>query len=81
MAVVFFTVEEVANMARVSVDYVYKLAARGELGCYKIGNLLRFTQAQVDEWLESKRLKSSAELKAQAATYVRSKPLKMNRKE
>lgn len=80
MAVVFYTVEEVAGMARVSTDYIYKLAARGELGSYKIGNLLRFTEAQVNEWLESKRVKSRTELRAMAATYVKSHPLNLNRK-
>lgn len=48
------TVEEVAKRLRVARAFVYRHAV--ELGAFKIGSHLRFSEREVNEWLEQQRL-------------------------
>ena len=42
---------EVADLLRVSLDTVYRLAARGELPGLKFGRLWRFSESDIEECL------------------------------
>lgn len=75
------TVEQVAEMLQLSTDKVYRMASSMELGSYKIGNVRRFSTAQVEEWLERNRIRSLGEMATAAKSYVKSHPLRVaNRK-
>ena len=47
-----YTVEEVAEILKMSKDYVYDRAAEGTLPCYKLGRELRFTAEHISTFLE-----------------------------
>ena len=48
----FLTVSEVAQQLRVSSGLVYKLARNGQIEHHRIGSRLRFSQRQVDDYLQ-----------------------------
>ena len=60
------TVEEVAELLQIGRNAVYELARNGEIGSYKIGRKLRFTYADVQEYIIS-----SHQPKRQGARSVR----------
>lgn len=45
------TAKEVAEMLGVDVAMVYRLAKRGELGHYRVGDTVRFPQRDVEEFI------------------------------
>ena len=47
-----FTVKEVAKRLQVSIGFIYKSIASGELECHRFGKAIRVTQAQLDDFLE-----------------------------
>lgn len=55
---VWMTVKDVATYLKLSPDLIYRLAQRGKLPAYKVGNRWRFKKAKLDDWMES--LKVSA---------------------
>lgn len=74
------TVDQVANMLQMSTDAIYRMAARREIGSYKIGNLRRFSMKQIEEWLENCRERSEVELREIGETWTKSHPLLLHRK-
>lgn len=46
------TTGEVSRRLRVSINTVHRLAEQGEIKCYRVGRLRRFTVAAVDAYLE-----------------------------
>ena len=51
------TIPQVADRLSVSTKCVYKLTERGELSSYKIGKLVRIDEADVAEYLASRRIR------------------------
>jgi excisionase family DNA binding protein len=49
--------KEVAQMLKVSVRSVTRLAERGELVGFKVGDLWRFHKSDVDAYIESQKRK------------------------
>lgn len=49
--------KEVAQMLRVSVRTITRLAERGELSGFKVGDLWRFYQSDVEAYVEAQRRK------------------------
>ena len=49
--------KEVAQMLRVSVRSVTRLAERGEIVGFKVGDLWRFHKSDVDAYIESQKRK------------------------
>ena len=52
MASELLDAKEVAHMLRVSVRTVVRLAERGELVAFKVGDLWRFRRADVDTYIQ-----------------------------
>ena len=48
----FYTVESLAERMGVSKAVIYSLLKRGRIQAYRIGRRLRFSQDQVDDYLE-----------------------------
>lgn len=46
---------ELAELLGMSQDYVYELAASGELPSFKIGGYRKFRASDVEQWLERHR--------------------------
>ena len=52
-------------------SYLYKLSATGEIPCSKpLGKRLYFSRSQLEAWLMSRPVKSSAAIDTEAATFV-----------
>lgn len=49
------TVDELAVVLRCQPEKVYRLAARGELPSYKVEGRRLFAEAEVVDWLETRR--------------------------
>ncbi len=49
------TAREVADFLGVHENWVYDRAASGELPSYKIGATRRFRQAELEDWLSTRR--------------------------
>jgi excisionase family DNA binding protein len=50
------TVPEAAKHMRISTSFLYRLTAAGKIRFYKIGSTCRFTNAQLDEWINSREV-------------------------
>lgn len=47
----YLTVEEVAERFGLNATTVYRLAQRGKLPAFKVGNQWRFSELRLDEWV------------------------------
>ena len=47
----YLTVEDVAKRFNVNVTTVYRLAQRGKLPAFKVGNQGRFSDHRLEEWV------------------------------
>jgi putative molybdopterin biosynthesis protein len=50
----FYTLEEVANMLRVSVETVRRLIIHGEIDAKRVGRQYRISQENLNKYLERK---------------------------
>lgn len=48
------TTQETADYLKITLDYLYRIARRGEIPAFRIGDLWRFRKADIDKWLEGK---------------------------
>ena len=46
-----FSIQEVANILKVSTDTVYRMVRRGQLRGYKKGRGLKFKKKEIDEFI------------------------------
>ena len=46
------TVEQVADELQISVSSIYKAVASGQLGCFRLGRLIRLSPEEVKRWRE-----------------------------
>ncbi|MDR1045853.1 MAG: helix-turn-helix transcriptional regulator [Candidatus Adiutrix sp.] len=49
------TAPEVADMLKIAKNTVYELIKRGEINCYKVGRKVRFTRADVEQYIARAR--------------------------
>ena len=49
----YLTVDEVAKRFHVNPTTVYRLAKRGHLPGFKVGNQWRFRETRLEEWIEN----------------------------
>lgn len=54
--------KEVAQMLKVSVRTITRLAERGELSGFKVGDLWRFYQKDIEAYVEAQRRKQQGNL-------------------
>ena len=52
----FLTVDELAAILRCQPEKVYRLAARGELPSYKVEGRRLFSESEVANWLQERRV-------------------------
>ena len=52
MAIKLYTVQETAEMLGLSASCIYKSAESGKIDSYKIGSALRFSDANIHDFLE-----------------------------
>ena len=50
------TIEQVAELFNVSKSSMYRLIDSRKIPCYKIGGLLRFTEDDINTYLEEHRI-------------------------
>ena len=50
----YLTVEELAKQFGVNVTTVYRLAKQGKLPAFKVGNLWRFSEVRLEEWIANR---------------------------
>ncbi|MGH7238486.1 MAG: helix-turn-helix domain-containing protein [Candidatus Saccharimonadales bacterium] len=52
------TPKQVADKLKVGKSKVYQLAKEGRLACFKIGGSVRFSEEDIDEYLNKHRMKA-----------------------
>ena len=50
------TIKEVAQFLKINERTVYRLANSGELPAFRVGTSWRFTQADLDAWIEKQKV-------------------------
>ena len=50
------TIKDVAIYLKLAEKTAYKLAAKGKLPGFKVGGSWRFKQADIENWIEAKKL-------------------------
>lgn len=64
------TLKEVADYTGLSKSYLYKLTMRQEIPHYKPnGKQIYFNRLELNQWLQSNRVSTQAEIAQQAQTY------------
>ena len=54
----WLTIKELSAYIKIKDKTLYYLVERGAIPHYRIGKLVRFKQAEIDAWMETKRAKS-----------------------
>lgn len=64
------TSDEVAKYMNISKSYLYKLTMNREIPHYKpMGKMCYFNRLELEQWLQSNRIATNAELNQQAQNY------------
>ena len=50
-----YSISEVAGYLNVSIPFVRKLIRNKSIPFYRIGNRLRFSKEEIDDWLETQK--------------------------
>lgn len=68
------TSDEAAKYMGVSKSYIYKLTMRQAIPHYKpMGKMCYFKRAELEDWLQSNRVATTAEISQQAQSYCMKK--------
>lgn len=68
------TSEEAARYMGISKSYLYKLTMKGEIPHFKpMGKMCYFNRAELEQWLQSNRVATTAELADRANKYCMKK--------
>ena len=68
------TSDEAAKYMGVSKSYLYKLTMRQQIPHYKpLGKMCYFNRAELEQWLQSNRVATNAEISQQAQAYCMKK--------
>lgn len=66
------TAEEVSLYTGLSKSYIYKLTMNRQIPHYKpTGKVVFFNRREIEEWLQSNKVKTEAELNDEATNYCR----------
>jgi excisionase family DNA binding protein len=63
-------VKEAAEYLGFKKSYIYQLTSSKKIPCYKPGKKLFFLKKDLDKWIESKKVKTDAELKEEAIKHT-----------
>lgn len=50
------TISEVSNYLQIKQKTIYAKVEAGEIPCYRIGRLIRFSKEDIDEWISTKKV-------------------------
>lgn len=68
------TIDEVSKYMGLKKSTLYRLTMNREIPCYKpTGRTVYFNRRELEEWLQSNRASTGAELNQQATTYCMKK--------
>lgn len=68
------TSDETARYLGISKSYLYKLTMKQQIPHYKpMGKMCYFNREEIEQWLQSNRVATEAELSQQAQTYCMKK--------
>lgn len=56
VSVIYLSAREVAAQLGMSVHFVYRLVRHSKIECHRVGRCVRFTQAQVEAYLDRCRV-------------------------
>jgi excisionase family DNA binding protein len=52
-------VKELSSYIKIKEKTLYALVAAGKIPHYRVGKLVRFQKVEIDEWMQTKKAKSS----------------------
>lgn len=68
------TSDEAARYMGISKSYLYKLTMNATIPCYKpMGKMVYFNRKELEQWLQSNRASTDAELTQKAQSYCMKK--------
>lgn len=63
-------IDEAAILIGMSVGHIYRLTSAREIPHYKKNRKLYFNKAELNEWMQELKVKTTAEIDRQATTYT-----------
>jgi predicted DNA-binding transcriptional regulator AlpA len=66
-------IKGVSILTELSVPTLYSYAQRNKIPYYKKGNRLKFFKSEIIDWIKEGKVKSFAEIEANASTYLSNK--------
>lgn len=73
---IILSVQQTADLIRLSVQTVYGYVSRNEIPYSKKGGRLYFLKSEIIEWIKEGRRMTHTEIKAQAHTYLKQRKRK-----
>lgn len=64
-------VSEVAKYLNTNIPSIYGLTSRAEIPHYKIAKKLYFKKEEIDEWINSKKIKTNQDIEKEVDEYLR----------
>lgn len=64
-------VSEVAKYLNTNIPSIYGLTSRAEIPHYKIAKKLYFKKVEIDEWINSKKIKTNQDIEKDVDEYLR----------
>jgi excisionase family DNA binding protein len=65
-----FDMKEAAQYLKISKQTLYGMTSKRALSHYKHGHRVYFKKAELDEWINKGKVKTQAEIEADASTYL-----------
>jgi excisionase family DNA binding protein len=70
----FMSITEAAKFVGLVVPTLYSLVSRGEIPVCKRASRLYFSKQELTDWIKSGRKKTTAEITAEAKSYIKIRP-------
>jgi excisionase family DNA binding protein len=69
------TIQQAAEILRLSVPTIYGLVSRSQIPCMKKGKRLYFSTKELTDWIKTGRKKTVSEVEIEASKFISRKPL------
>ena len=66
------TIKEVAEYLKVNERTIYRLANKGDIPAFKVGNIWRFERSKIAQWMEAKPQQSNNKEKLCQTSFSKS---------